>query len=258
MGLPTDAAAAIGVVFTVAFVGIGLTWFCRGKDKTISLTNVQLILWTGVILGSYVGLAALKGGFLGNISTDLLALMGISAGSYVTAASTRAVQDKGTTIDQSLHHTKGLLSSESNPDQLSIPKLQVFFWTLVALLIYILVAAHNFQTGVASLPDPGSGLVALMGISHGAYLGNKFSDIPREGGQHVDQFSVSDSSGLLGQGLKNLQARDDLPSVVGIVRKGKLMDLTDSSLTIQADDIMLAFGDSAKLALLGKLAGSTT
>ncbi|MDV3244290.1 MAG: hypothetical protein LYZ66_03830 [Nitrososphaerales archaeon] len=131
-------------------------------------------------MGSYVGLAALKGGFLGDVSSNLLALLGISAGSYVTAASTRAVQGKGNATDPKAHKTGGLLSSESMPDQLSIPKLQVFFWTLVTLLIYVLVVANNLQTGVAVLPDPGSGLVALMGISHGAYLGNKFSDDPKK------------------------------------------------------------------------------
>ena len=61
-----------------------------------------------------------------------------------------------------------------------MPRLQVFFWTIVALLIFILVVADNLQKGVTTLPDPGSGLVALMGISHGAYLGNKFSDDPNK------------------------------------------------------------------------------
>lgn len=258
MGLSAPIAELVAIIFSGVFIGIAFYSFRRGKDNSVSLTNVQVILWSGVIIGSYAGIAAFKGGFLGDLPANLLALMGISAGSAVTAASTRHLQSKDRVPYDGPHRTWGMLSSESDPQHLSLPKLQVFFWTIVAILIYVVIVWNNFSSGTAALPDPGSGLVALMGISHGAYLGNKFSDTPKEGGQQIDQFPVSDSSILLSQGLKVLQDRVNLPSVVGIVRKGKLMDLTDSSLTIQAGDIILAFGDSTKLAGLGKLVGSTT
>jgi hypothetical protein len=188
MALPAAVAAFIGLVFSGAFVGVGLYWFAKGRDGRYSLTNVQLILWTGVIIGSYVGMAALSGGFLGSIPDNLMVLMGVSAGSYVTATGTRAAQEGKAKRTSRDYETKiaarksagasDIVSSEGGANHLSIPKLQVLFWTLVAILIYVLVVAGNFQSGTATLPDPGSGLVVLMGISHGAYLGNKLSDDP--------------------------------------------------------------------------------
>ena len=180
MGLPAIGAEAIALIFSVAVLALGFVGFSRGKDQSVSLTNFQVILWTGVIIGSYAGMASLKGDFLGNIPTNLIALMGISYGSAVTASSTRALQSSGKSPYKGKPRAWGLLSSESDPKQLSLPKLQMFFWTIVAVLIYVVIIANYFQVGNASLPDPGTGLVALMGISHGAYLGNKFSDNPQE------------------------------------------------------------------------------
>ncbi|MDE1854056.1 MAG: hypothetical protein KGI38_09995 [Thaumarchaeota archaeon] len=190
MGLPAAAAAIIAVLLSASFIGLGLRKFAKGRDGKYSLTNVQLIMWTGVIIGSYVGISALNGGFLGDLPANLMELMGISAGSYVTAASTRAAQSgrmkrKHPAIYQAKrrppsHGILDLVTAEGDSEHWSIPKLQVLFWTAVAILIYVIVAANNFQSGSNSLPDPGSGLVILMGISHGAYLGNKLSDDPFE------------------------------------------------------------------------------
>jgi hypothetical protein len=173
MGLDLLVAEIIWGTVTVVFIGIGLLRFWRDIDgKSVSLDNVQLILWTGVILGSYAGMAAMVGGFLGDIPANLLALMGISAGSFVG----------GTTISAEKHSRKlnaakgGLFSSESDPAKKSIAKMQAFTWNLVTILIFLIMVANNFATVNASLPDPGLGLVALMGISNGAYVGNKIPD----------------------------------------------------------------------------------
>lgn len=260
MGLPAPWPEIIMAVFTVAFLVTALLGFSRGKDKSISLTNVQFILWSGVIIGSYAGMAALKGNFLGDISNNLLALMGISAGSAVTAASTRHIQSKDKVPYDGPKRTWGMLSSESDPQQVSLPKLQMFFWTIVAILIYLVIIGSNFSSGTPKLPDPGTGLVALMGISHGAYLGHKFSDAPKEGGKHVDQFTVPDACPLLNQQISVLQGKPNLPSLLGVVKKDKLIGMSDpsfSSLTIEAGDVILAFGGSTKLVDLAKLLGVT-
>jgi hypothetical protein len=191
-------------------------------------------------------MASLKGDFLGDIPTNLIALMGISYGSAVTASSTRALQSSGKSPYKGKPRAWGLLSSESDPKQLSLPKLQMFFWTIVAVLIYVVIIANYFQVGNASLPDPGTGLVALMGISHGAYLGNKFSDNPQESGQ-IAEFTVSQGSKLISQAPKGVQSQTGMPYVVGVVRADKLQDLTDPTLTIQANDVLLAYGDSTQL-----------
>jgi len=173
----------VGFCFAIVFIAITLWYFAWGADKNISLTNVQIILWTGVIAGTYVAMAILNKGFLGDINSNLLELMGISAGSTVTATAIRTVQQPKIIkrkADEPAPRTKGLLTSEKEPDELSIAKFQMLLWTIVTLLIFAIVAANNLANNKPELPDIGSGLLVLMGISHSAYLGNKVADKPKQ------------------------------------------------------------------------------
>jgi hypothetical protein len=189
MVLDPISALVIGGLAGLVFLAIGLAKFSIGVDKTLSLTNVQIILWSGVILGSYLSLALLKGGFLTEISPNLMAVMGISAGSLVAAKSIRTVQEdqlkrkadatktpyksdrsNETTV------TKGLLSEEKVPENLSVAKLQMFAWTLAVIAIFAIIVVGNVLSNKIELPDIGVDLLALMGISHGAYIGNKIAD----------------------------------------------------------------------------------
>jgi len=173
----------VGFIFAIAFIAIGLKRFAHGVDSTLSLSNVQVILWTGVITGTYIAMAILKQGFLGEINSNLLGLMGISAGSAVAATTIRTLQQpkipiRASTKSYTPPRTRGLLAQEKKTDELSIAKLQMFMWTIVTLTIYMIVFASYLANNRPELPDIGSGLLVLMGISHSAYLGNKVADKP--------------------------------------------------------------------------------
>lgn len=173
----------VGFIFAIAFITIGLKRFAQGVDGTLSLSNVQVILWTGVIAGTYIAMAILKQGFLADINSNLLGLMGISAGSTVAATSIRTVQQpkipaRASNVSYTPPRTRGLLAQEKKPDELSIAKLQMFTWTIVTLTIYVIVVASYLANNRPELPDIGLGLLVLMGISHSAYIGNKVTDKP--------------------------------------------------------------------------------
>ena len=171
----------VGFIFATAFIAIGLKKFSRGVDGPLSLSNVQVILWTGVISGTYIAMAILKQGFLGDINSNLLGLIGISAGSTVGATTIRALQQPTIPTHDpkaKVPRTKGLLAQEKAPEELSVAKLQMFAWTIIALIIYVVIVASNLANNQPQLPDIGSGLLVLMGISHSAYLGNKIPDNP--------------------------------------------------------------------------------
>jgi hypothetical protein len=89
------AILAAGIFFIIAGA-----IFAKGVDGSYSLSNVQLILWTGTILGSYIGLAMIKGNFLSDIPANLLALMGVSSGSFVTAVAIRDRQQAKKTLKE--------------------------------------------------------------------------------------------------------------------------------------------------------------
>jgi len=167
----------VGFVFAIAFLAVGLWKFAKGVDGTVSLSNVQVIVWTGVILGTYIAMAILKEGFLGDINSNLLGLMGVSAGSTVGATAIRTIQQPKVSKRSNVSLTQGLVGQEKSDDY-SIAKLQMLTWTIVALIIYVIVVANNLANNKPELPDIGSGLLILMGISHSAYLGNKVADKP--------------------------------------------------------------------------------
>lgn len=171
----------LGFMCAFIFIAIGLARFAKGIDETYSLANVQVILWSGMIMGSYLSLAVLKEGFLGDINANLLGLMGISGGSYVAAKTIRSMQEtvpKELAKGRPMPRTRGLFSQERAPDKLSVAKLQMTAWTLVSLMIYVVLVAINLSGNKPELPDVGSGLLTLMGISHGVYIGDKSRDKP--------------------------------------------------------------------------------
>jgi hypothetical protein len=52
----------------------------------------------------------------------------------------------------------------------------MFVWTMVILIGYLVVLWNHYRQGLPSLPTVPEGLVVLMGISHGAYLGTKATE----------------------------------------------------------------------------------
>jgi hypothetical protein len=59
--------------------------------------------------------------------------------------------------------------------QLDLGKIQMFYFTLVLVLAYGVQLGSLFLAGqfFESMPVLDSGMVALLGISHAGYLGNK-------------------------------------------------------------------------------------
>ena len=77
-----------------------------------------------------------------------------------------------------------------NAAHLDLGKIQMFYFTLVLVLTYAVmlgamfshITQHTSPTGMISgLPSLPDGMVALLGISNGGYLGNKV--IPHTAGQ---------------------------------------------------------------------------
>jgi hypothetical protein len=71
------------------------------------------------------------------------------------------------------------MAKESNPDELSVAKLQHLAWTVVAVFVYLIAVWTALNSRATSLPDVGSGLPVLMGISASGYIANKIGDSPQ-------------------------------------------------------------------------------
>jgi hypothetical protein len=165
---------------------LGVLIDVRGR---YSLTHLQIVLWTIVILSSVLGVLVSNGFDTKDfqIPVQLLGLMGISAGSGILATGVKASKDTGTQAKKVARKGRFTLSDgepetitphfaqvwlEEEGDQadkvVSITKYQNFIFTLVILCVYVTMAWKSGK--LPTLPD---NVVWLIGISHAGYVGGK-------------------------------------------------------------------------------------
>jgi hypothetical protein len=166
-----------------------------------SLTHFQLVVWTivvlslvsGIFFGRWIDGVSDPLGF--TIPGDVLGLLGISAGSAVTAVAVKAGKDKTDA------RARVAASGSADPPQLAqiflleegayadkvvdVTKFQNFVITIVLVVAYVALAIHEIvhersARAVTALPTLSGSFLVLLGISHGAYLTAK---IPGQAGE---------------------------------------------------------------------------
>jgi hypothetical protein len=173
-------------------VGHGITGRPQGllidERKKMSLSRLQLVLWTLVILSGLLTIALsniglrLKTPLAIVVPTQVWLLMGISTTSLIGSPllnSNKMAQGKIDTKDDL--HDAGVADlfrgdEKSNHDVLDLAKVQMFFFTLVLVLAYAVLLGSVFanSTGaISGLPDIDPSMTTLLGISHAGYLANK-------------------------------------------------------------------------------------
>lgn len=150
-------------------------------DLYPSLGRLQLLVWTFVVVFVFLTVSAVRI-FSGvpssaNIPTNILTLLGINASSTVISygVSSPKYRLKAKAPDKEPQPLSTMLQENG---QFSITRFQMFSWTIVALLIFLstfFVLMANLPSDLTKLdlPDVSSTLVALTGISQGAYLTGK-------------------------------------------------------------------------------------
>lgn len=132
------------------------------RQRTFSLARVQLFIWSTLILVGFVFIWLLTGLDSGVVTAELLGAYGIAT---ATAAG-GILQDKATRTATSRGFLADILSDEG--DTPSIHRLQMFAWTVVLAVIFILEVWRNLR-----MPVFDNVLLSLMGISGSAYVGLK-------------------------------------------------------------------------------------
>lgn len=144
---------------------------CNGEktDAPFSLARHQIAFWTIVVVGAYVYIAMVTGGF-GALNTTALALIGIS-GTTALVAATIDERRRGA-IHRPLRHEgwfEDLLGDNKNG--VCIHRLQIVIWTLVLGFFYVLEVCRNLV-----MPEFDVTQLGLLGISSGLYVGFKFPE----------------------------------------------------------------------------------
>lgn len=158
----------------------------RTADWDPSLSMFQFLVWTAVILFSFLGLyfvrvfSGVTESVQGGIPVNVLGLMGISiAVPLLSQYITSSKKGPGTLTDAPPPEPRPSLSLmlyENN--QPSLSRFQLFAWTWISIVIYLNVLFTQIHTNMSSaqnllLPDIDPTLLLLMGLSNFAFLGVK-------------------------------------------------------------------------------------
>ena len=185
-------AVALGTVTNPPVVPFGILIDSRGR---FSLTHLQLVLWSIVILSLISGVfwGRLVDGVhdaLGfTIPGPVLGLLGISAGSAVTATVVKASKDvpasasriaaSDENVDRPLWAQIFLLEEGAYADRVvDVTKFQTFVITIILIVAYIALSIQAIvdakqASAVTSLPTLSGTFLVLLGISHAAYVAGK-------------------------------------------------------------------------------------
>ncbi len=147
-------------------------WLAAGKIGKASLSLFQIWLWTLVVFASTVYVLFVAGKLI-DITEGVLVLLGISGASSLAAKFTavareergRAVAEKEGVKEEREPQWFDLVSTTGRFD---LFKFQMLIFTLVTAIFVIRSILHDY-----SFPEVPGGLLILMGISNGVYLGGK-------------------------------------------------------------------------------------
>jgi hypothetical protein len=170
--------------------GYGIARFLVGRDNRYSKSKLQIAMWFGIVIVSYLGalylrwwtsIPSLIGGV--DIPENLLLLSGISALSFAGAKGiAQGKQNRAAAAgvvakppaDQPRFPSDLVSDDSGQPD---IGDFQMVVITLIAVGVYV-VQIFDFlsllnMTAQVSMPDVDPTLLGIFGISHGTYLTKK-------------------------------------------------------------------------------------
>jgi hypothetical protein len=144
-----------------------------GGRKPYSLARTQAAWWFFLILASYLFIGLITGNFSTTITTTVLGLLGISAGTlvgsaFVDAGKTAAMTSPPGPPSLNEYWWVDILSDANG---VSFHRFQIAVWSLVLGIIFVVAVYQSL-----AMPTFSGALLSLMGISAGTYLGLKIPE----------------------------------------------------------------------------------
>ncbi|MBZ5663274.1 MAG: hypothetical protein LAO30_01605 [Acidobacteriia bacterium] len=143
------------------------------EDRVFSLSRMQIAVWTLLVVYAYLFIFLITGEYNTEIPRTILAILGISAGTYATAAAVdkekeRGTGAKGTTVTKTEGMFPDLLSTNGGA---SLHRVQFGLWSIVLMIVFAVTVYDTL-----AMPDFHASLLALMGISSATYAGMKIPE----------------------------------------------------------------------------------
>lgn len=143
------------------------------EDEKYSISRLQFYLWTAFVMIGFcaVFMATYK---IPDIPQNLYLLMGVNLSAAVVSTAITLGKEKGK-VPVNNGGTPGFVKDIffEGEDSLDLARTQMFVWTIISLLAFSVMLYRTFRDGMPALPDIPIGLVVLMGLSQGSYLGAK-------------------------------------------------------------------------------------
>lgn len=159
--------------------------------RRLSLTRLQVVMWTIIILGAYTAASFVTGSADLEIPTEVWALLGITVGGGAGTVIVQSTRDTATVSPQMASRARAdgganvgrshvasaprlsqLFTGEEVGDFhiVDISKVQMFFFTVAVAVAYIQALLGNEWSATHAFPPLSEGVVTLIGISHAGYL----------------------------------------------------------------------------------------
>jgi hypothetical protein len=182
IGVTNGIFALIGAIVTIVILmwflhlykpigvaggNIFLTLIATG-GKRASLSQFQLVLWTLLIGGATVYVIALSGDLI-PISSGTLVLLGIS-GAATLGSQLAPTQPSGGRPSDGKPSWRDLVEADG---QIDVTRVQMLFFTVLVAVFVLIHVIDNYE-----IPEVPESFLALMGISNGVYVLNKFVKNP--------------------------------------------------------------------------------
>jgi lysozyme len=165
-----------------------------GLDNRLSSSKMQALIWTacvGFVYAMFYADRLLTQNSVNPITQvpqNVLIALGMSVTSVVAAKALTSSQvasnpDSKDTLNTPSYDPAALVRDDGSSG-VSLTKVQMLFWTVVAVVSYIVASFHQLATVAAcndinatcnSLPDIYTMLMAFMGLGQATYLGAKFA-----------------------------------------------------------------------------------
>lgn len=154
-----------------------------GKDNRLSISKLQASAWFIAIFFGYVATYAVRVRYgdvaaLGQLPENLMLLLAFTTGGALGAKWLTLYKIRGGTLQKqpaAAPAVRDLISDDSGYSAWN--KLQLFYFTVLALAIFLVGLVNELQLAAAdsppALPNVDSTLLTLMGVSQGTYLGKK-------------------------------------------------------------------------------------
>ena len=184
-------SAGTGLFMVVAIVlGIGFVFVARKTgalrdkepappgqsllptERTYSLSRTQVAVWTLVVIYAYLFIWFITGEYNTEIPRTILVILGISAGTYATAAAVDKNKEDDPVNPTTVARTEGFFRDLlTDSGGAGLHRVQFGLWSVVLMIVF---AVTVYET--LAMPDFNTGLLGLMGISSAAYAGLKIPE----------------------------------------------------------------------------------